>query len=399
MTRHRQLHSWLTDKRISRCLALLSDPHWADLDPTFHPKIDEDYDNKENGITRASFLASYKTWIDFCMAEREALEEETLKEVSGDLTKEREDLERREKGQQQKIPRSKCPPATRKKEESVHLRPQEDEDKEVHFMQGRAQKKNQEIKKHYQWQMMSNFEDESHTPSNRMSSAIFSSSVRRVHANGVVVYDTSKESALASLCLALSLLGRRALGPSSHSDNVEFFLQGLHALFKGDFRITCERDEWVFRDMELLRRVVAPAVRMSLKLHLDHFLVPDEYEQHDPLYTAMLEQHKQQIIIADEADPHWRSSVLASKPSLLALRHVFDDADDKYKIIMLNKRHLLFRVIKVNRECVRGLWAGQQQELVYFRNRNPERGSIQNAKQALRNMINSSCDQPIGKLQ
>jgi len=50
----------------------------------------------------------------------------------------------------------------------------------------------------------------------------------------------------------------------------------------------------------------------------------------------------------------------------------------------------------MNRECVRGLWAGQQQELVYLRNRNPERGSIQNAKQALRNIINSSCDQPIG---
>lgn len=52
--------------------------------------------------------------------------------------------------------------------------------------------------------------------------------------------------------------------------------------------------------------------------------------------------------------------------------------------------------VQVNRECVRGLWAGQQQELVFLRNRNPERGSIQNAKQALRNMINSSCDQPIG---
>lgn len=52
--------------------------------------------------------------------------------------------------------------------------------------------------------------------------------------------------------------------------------------------------------------------------------------------------------------------------------------------------------LQVNRECVRGLWAGQQQELVFLRNRNPERGSIQNAKQALRNMINSSCDQPLG---
>jgi len=49
--------------------------------------------------------------------------------------------------------------------------------------------------------------------------------------------------------------------------SVEFFLYGLHALFKGDFRITSSRDEWVFADMELLRRVVAPGVRMSLKLH------------------------------------------------------------------------------------------------------------------------------------
>lgn len=77
-------------------------------------------------------------------------------------------------------------------------------------------------------------------------------------------------------------------------------------------------------------------------------------------------------------------------------RHVLDDGIDEYKVIMLNKRYLSFRVIKMNRECVRGLWAGQQQELVYLRNRNPERGSIQNAKQALRNIINSSCDQPIG---
>lgn len=75
---------------------------------------------------------------------------------------------------------------------------------------------------------------------------------------------------------------------------------------------------------------------------------------------------------------------------------MLDDGTDEYKIIMLNKQYLSFRVIKINKECVRGLWAGQQQELVYLRNRNPERGSIQNAKQALRNIINSSCDQPIG---
>jgi hypothetical protein len=187
--------------------------------------------------------------------------------------------------------------------------------------------------------------------------------------------DSGRDSLLVSLCLALSLLGRRALGSAAHSalSSVEFFLYGLHALFKGDFRITSFRDEWVFNDMELLRRVVAPGVRMSLKLHQDHFTCPDEYDDPSVLYEA-ISGHEEKLVISHEGDPAWRRAVLSGVPSLLALRHVVDDNSDEYKIIMLNKRFLSFRVIKLNRECVRGLWAGQQQELVYLRNRNQERG-------------------------
>uniref|UniRef100_A0A673WLB4 Pecanex-like protein n=1 Tax=Salmo trutta TaxID=8032 RepID=A0A673WLB4_SALTR len=211
------------------------------------------------------------------------------------------------------------------------------------------------------------------------------------------VEESKRDSPLVTLCFGLCVLGRRALGTASHSmsASLEPFLYGLHALFKGDFRITSPRDEWVFADMDLLNRVVAPGVRMSLKLHQDHFTSPDEYEDPVVLYDAIT-ANEEKMVISHEGDPVWRGAILANMPSLLALRHVMDDGSDEYKIIMLNKRFLSFRVIKVNRECVRGLWAGQQQELVFLRNRNPERGSIQNAKQALRNMINSSCDQPIG---
>ncbi|CAK9799436.1 Pecanex-like protein 1 [Anthophora quadrimaculata] len=209
--------------------------------------------------------------------------------------------------------------------------------------------------------------------------------------------DKSRNSSLVSLCLALSLLGRRVLGALSHNtvSSVEFFLYGLHALFKGDFRITSIRDEWVLHDVDLLRGVVAKGVRMALKLHQDHFTSPEQYGEPSALYEA-IDSHDKNLVISHEADPLWRNAVLNGAPSLLALRHVLDDGIDEYKVIMLNKRFLSFRVIKMNRECVRGLWAGQQQELVYLRNRNPERGSIQNAKQVLRNIINSSCDQPIG---
>ena len=115
------------------------------------------------------------------------------------------------------------------------------------------------------------------------------------------VPDHGKDSILVSLCFSLSLLGRRTLGAASHNflSSVEFFLYGLHALFKGDFRITSVRDEWVFADMELLRKVVAPGIRMSVKLHQDQFTSPDEYDDPHVLYEAIA-GHEQNLVISHE---------------------------------------------------------------------------------------------------
>ncbi|XP_036872967.1 pecanex-like protein 2 isoform X2 [Manis javanica] len=208
--------------------------------------------------------------------------------------------------------------------------------------------------------------------------------------------DSDEDSPLVTLSFALCILGRRALGTAAHNMaiSLDSFLYGLHALFKGDFRITA-RDEWVFADMDLLHKVVAPAIRMSLKLHQDQFTCPDEYEDPVVLYEA-IQSFEKKVVICHEGDPAWRGAVLSNREELLTLRHVVDEGADEYKLIMLHRGFLSFKVIKVNKECVRGLWAGQQQELIFLRNRNPERGSIQNNKQVLRNLINSSCDQPLG---
>ncbi|XP_063134150.1 pecanex-like protein 2 isoform X2 [Rattus norvegicus] len=208
--------------------------------------------------------------------------------------------------------------------------------------------------------------------------------------------DSDEDSALVTLSFALCILGRRALGTAAHNMamSLDSFLYGLHALFKGDFRVTA-RDEWVFADMDLLHKVVVPAIRMSLKLHQDQFTCPDEYEDPEILYEA-IQSFEKKVVICHEGDPAWRGAVLSNKEELLTLRHVVDEGANEYKVIMLHRGFLSFKVIKVNKECVRGLWAGQQQELIFLRNRNPERGSIQNNKQVLRNLINSSCDQPLG---
>lgn len=62
------------------------------------------------------------------------------------------------------------------------------------------------------------------------------------------------------------LLSLSPTNPHHSPESLESFLYGFNTLFKGDFRIAT-KDEWVFADLDLLQKVVAPAVRMSLKLH------------------------------------------------------------------------------------------------------------------------------------
>lgn len=83
----------------------------------------------------------------------------------------------------------------------------------------------------------------------------------------------------------------------------------------------------------------------------DHFTSPDEYEDPMVLYDAIT-ANEEKMLISHEGDPVWRSAILANMPSLLALRHIMDDGSDEYKIIMLNKRFLSFRVIKVTTRSV-----------------------------------------------
>lgn len=352
-----KLHEWLQSQAIQEALEPTLDRSFADLDPIFNHNLDEDYDFRSAGITRNSFWNFYGEWIQFCCTKRqEQQKHKTNTESSAQSTRASSNV----------TPSPREPP---RNSDVVTTPPI--------LLSTSIKNKDNELRSNCKEGDCTNntAKEEGTAPSDSLNA--------------------TRESLLVSLCLGLALLARRTLATASSSTGVEFFLHGLHALFKGDFRITSQRDEWVFADMDLLHRVIAPAVRMSLKLHQDHFLSPDEYDDFSTLYTA-IDSHTKDLIISHEADPLWRNAVLCGTPNLLALRHVMEDGSDEYRVIRLTKRYLNFRVIKLNRECVRGLWAGQQQELIYLRNRNPERGSIQNAKQALRNIINSSCDQPIG---
>jgi len=172
-------------------------------------------------------------------------------------------------------------------------------------------------------------------------------------------------------------------------------LSRYHSLFKGDFRITSTKDEFVLADVDIMNKVLGKSIRMSLKLHQDHF-TGEDFEDLDNLYSV-LEGYEEELICCHEGDPQWKQSILNNVPNLLSLRKQTDqNTDNDFLVLSLTLRYMKFRVIKLNREGVRGLWSGQQQELVFLGNTNSERGSIQQLKTVARNLVNQSCDFPVG---
>lgn len=85
---------------------------------------------------------------------------------------------------------------------------------------------------------------------------------------------------------------------------------------------------------------------MHLLPFQDHFTCLEETEEASILYEAIT-NYRSSLVICHESDPAWRKAVLSSRDTLLTLRHMIDDGSDEYKIIMLYKRHLCFKVIKV----------------------------------------------------
>lgn len=120
--------------------------------------------------------------------------------------------------------------------------------------------------------------------------------------------------------------------PFSYS--LDSFLYGLHALFKGDFRIAA-KDEWVFADMDLLHKVVAPAIRMSLKLHqVQSFLIFNFYycicflrETQETLETVQREKKKKR--------GKWSTSCLI-------LRNFLNQNGKAWPLFILHSLDLLF---------------------------------------------------------
>jgi len=66
-----RLEEWLANETMREGLRPCAQRNYVDLDPTFNPNIDEDYDHRLAGISRDSFCTVYLGWIQYCNSRRD----------------------------------------------------------------------------------------------------------------------------------------------------------------------------------------------------------------------------------------------------------------------------------------------------------------------------------------
>eukprot|EP01080_Neovahlkampfia_damariscottae_P001942 gene1942-1450_t len=211
-------------------------------------------------------------------------------------------------------------------------------------------------------------------------------------------FHSEKIEKIISLGYLLSLVGRRlfVLNDGTHSaTHPSKFVGKIYQLFKNDFRIISQKDEWIFGDVKFLKMIISPALKMSLRLYQDSF-IGETYEDNEEFFDGI--EEKKPMILSYEGEEIWRESILSDKNDLFSLRkiHEEDQKDPKFTTLMLEMRNQNFKIIKLNSESVRSLWAAQTNELIFFGSEAFERGSIQNMVEVLRNIINQCCDAPVG---
>lgn len=65
-----RLEEWLANDTMKEGLRGCGERNYVDLDATFNPNIDEDYDHRLSGISRDSFCGVYLGWIQYCNSRR-----------------------------------------------------------------------------------------------------------------------------------------------------------------------------------------------------------------------------------------------------------------------------------------------------------------------------------------
>ncbi|OHS93987.1 hypothetical protein TRFO_11476 [Tritrichomonas foetus] len=122
------------------------------------------------------------------------------------------------------------------------------------------------------------------------------------------------------------------------------------------------------------------------------YTLPDEIEELSTFINLKIGN----CHMMPENDPRWADLIDKNATELETLRQFNDPNGVLVKYMMFTLREQPFKIIKLNDENVRGIWAEQVIETVFMESDDRERGSVQFDMFTLRNIISQSANPPVG---
>ena len=132
------------------------------------------------------------------------------------------------------------------------------------------------------------------------------------------------------------------------------------------------------------------AISMSVLEVCD--MLPETTEEIIELINEKLEN----CCIMPESDPDWGNLVEKKVPVLETIRQNLEDKELSIRYMIFTRKKQSYKIISLNPELVKGIWASQTQETIFMESTDRERPSIQFDSFLLRNIISQAANAPVG---
>ena len=141
-----------------------------------------------------------------------------------------------------------------------------------------------------------------------------------------------------------------------------------------------------------LQQLAVKAYRYALKLTIDEVVLMEETTDESQIESLIeLDTNWHLDCLTGSA---WRESVLAATPHLFLLSR--NTRCTKYYTHVLTLKPQLVHVARLQPESLHGMWSSQLLELLYLKNEEEERYSVQQEEHLLRNISIQAGDSPVG---
>lgn len=166
----------------------------------------------------------------------------------------------------------------------------------------------------------------------------------------------------------------------------------LFKLFSSN-ELNLNQESLLWIPSDIIRKLVdCFRAAVSIAVHNAAGILPDDIDE----LIEMIREKVNARHVLPENDPDWAGLIQNKEAELETMRQYQDDDEMTVKYMMFTRRPNQFKLIEINGELVRGIWASEINETVFLESADRERPSIQFDSFLLRNIVAQSANSPVG---